>query len=157
MSEQNTLEPEEEEVELAQGDQALEVVEETLGDFLAAASVDAVYGQPVKKGDLLIIPAAEVVAGLGFGVGYGYGSGKAEENSGEGTGGGGGGGGGGRVFSRPVAVIIASPEGVRVEPVLDLTKIALAGLTAGAFMVGMFLRLFTPKKAIKELQEGEWG
>ena len=50
MSEQNTLEPEEEEVELAQGDQALEVVEETLGDFLAAASVDAVYGQPVKKG-----------------------------------------------------------------------------------------------------------
>jgi uncharacterized spore protein YtfJ len=60
---------------------------------------------------------------------------------GGGSGGGGGGGGGGRVFSRPVAVVVASPEGVRVEPVLDVTKIALAALTAGGFMLATLARM----------------
>jgi uncharacterized spore protein YtfJ len=55
-----------------------------------------------------------------------------------------GGGGGGRVFSRPVAVIVASPEGVRIEPVVDPTKIVLAALTTVGFMAGMFARMFKP-------------
>jgi uncharacterized spore protein YtfJ len=56
-----------------------------------------------------------------------------------------GGGGGGRVFSRPVAVIIAAPEGVRVEPVVDVTKIGLAALTAAGFMFGMWMRMTRPR------------
>jgi uncharacterized spore protein YtfJ len=83
----------------------------------------------------------------------GSGSGGDEDGGGEGT----GGGGGGRSFARPVAVIIASPDGVRVEPVVDVTKIALAAFTAGAFMVGMFLRMFSPRKALKDLNDGDWG
>jgi hypothetical protein len=51
---------------------------------------------------------------------------------------------------------VASPEGVRVDPVFDLTKIALAGLTAGAFMIGMLARLRNPREALKELQDGGW-
>ena len=121
--------------------------------FLSAANVDTVYGAPIEKGDTLVVPAAEVVSAMGFGVGSGYGSGPEDE----GQGGGSGGGGGGRVFSRPVAVVIASPEGVRVEPVVDITKVALAALTTAAFMMGMFFRLLSPKKALKDLQEGEWG
>jgi uncharacterized spore protein YtfJ len=143
---------------------AVGAVEATLDRFLATASVDMVYGEPVEHGDTLIIPCAEVWTGLGFGLGYGYGSApgvKKEEGQGGETGGdmgegigapgeakpsvgegaGGGGGGGGRTFSRPVAVVIASPEGVRVEPVVDVTKIGLAFLTVGGFIFGMIARM----------------
>ena len=132
-------------------DPSMEIIQETLDTFLSAAHVDAVYGEPFEKDDTVIIPAAEVIAGLGFGLGSGFGSSEDEKQTGSGS----GGGGGGRVFSRPVAVVVASPEGVRIEPVVDLTKIALAGLTAGAFMLGMLLRIKRPKEALEAIQKGE--
>jgi len=49
-------------------------------------------------------------------------------------GGGGGGGGGGKTLARSVAVIVSSPEGVEIRPVIDVTKIALAALTAAGFV-----------------------
>jgi uncharacterized spore protein YtfJ len=146
-------EPLEEDLELLAFDPTIDFMQDTMDAFLAAASVDAVYGEPIQTGDTLIIPAAEVVAGMAFGIGSGSGP-KAEDSE---SGGGSGGGGGGRVFSRPVAMIVASPEGVRVEPIMDTTKIALAALTAGAFMLGMLVRLFNPKKALEDLQDGDWG
>jgi uncharacterized spore protein YtfJ len=132
---------------------AMDVIELTLERFLDTASVDLVYGDPVEHGDTLIIPTAEILAGLGFGVGSGSGSaGKHDEEGeegvegGEGYGEGGGGGGGGRTFARPVAIVVSSPEGVRVEPVVDVTKIALGFLTAAGFMTGMILRMLSPKR-----------
>jgi len=118
----------------------------TMEKFLQAASVEAVYGKPVESGDKLIIPAAEVLSGIGVGMGSGGGSNEQDESQKANFGGGGGGGGGGRVFSRPVAVIIAAPERVRVEPVVDVTKIALAVFTTLGFMVGMALRMLKPSK-----------
>lgn len=131
-------------------DKPVAAVQETIELFLETASVDRVYGEPVQHGDTLIIPAAEVLAGLGFAMGYGFGKSRDENQEDEG-GGGGGGGGGGRTLSRPVAVIVASPEGVRVQEVVDPTKIALAAITAGGFMVGMLLRLISPKRALRNL------
>jgi uncharacterized spore protein YtfJ len=131
---------------------ALDLIQDTMETFLAAADVESVYKEPIQHGDTLIIPAAEVVALMGFGLGHGQG--VDEDGS---VGGGTGGGGGGRVFSRPVAVVIASPEGVRIDPVFDLTKIALAGVTAGVFMFGMLLRLRNPRKTLEDLQNGSWG
>jgi uncharacterized spore protein YtfJ len=101
--------------------------------------VEKVYGKPIENGDTLIVPTAEILCGMGFGVGSGSGNQMDEEAANRGEGG--GGGGGGRVLSRPVAVIIASPEGVRVEPVIDPTKIALAALTAAGFMLSMLFRM----------------
>jgi uncharacterized spore protein YtfJ len=127
---------------------SMDMVKDTMDKFLAAASVNAVYGEPIQSGDALIIPAAEVLSGLGFGMGAGVGNNAAKDEEGkpvQNSGGGGGGGGGGRVLSRPVAVIIASPEGVRVEPVVDVTKVALAALTAGGFILGMLLRMLRGK------------
>ena len=124
--------------------QAVEAVQETLELFLETANVDRVYGEPIQHGDTLIIPSAEVLVGLGFGMGYGFGQGEKEESGSTPNGGGGGGGGGGRVLSRPVAVIVASPEGVRVQEVVDPTKIALAALTAAGFMIGMMMRMMRP-------------
>lgn len=147
------------ELELYEADAAIDLVDDTLQTFLSTADVSAVYGEPIEKDDALIIPAAEVVAAMGFGIGSGYGKGSDESDEGEGGGAGAaaGGGGGGRVFSRPVAVVVASPEGVRVDPVIDFTKIALAGLTASAFMLGLFLRMLNPRKALEDLSEGKWG
>jgi len=123
---------------------SMDLVSDTMNKFLAAANVNAVYGEPIQSGDSLIIPTAEVLSGLGFGMGVGVGNNAAKDEEGkpaQSSGGGGGGGGGGRVLSRPVAVIIASPQGVRVEPVVDVTKVALAALTAGGFILGMLLRM----------------
>jgi uncharacterized spore protein YtfJ len=141
--------------EITSGHQAVEATQETLELFLETADVDRVYGQPIEHGETLLIPAAEVLTGLGFGLGYGSGSSPGEAGPeggpprGAGSGGGGGGGGGGRTLSRPVAVIIAGPEGVRVEPIVDPTKIALAALTAFGFMAGMLMRM---RRAARELE-----
>ena len=146
---------------------AVEPVERTLERFLQVANVKSVYESPVEHGENMIIPAAEVLGAFGFGMGVGTGMGEApgrqagaEEAEGlegeqmslessesglrrraEGSGGGGGGGGGGRVFARPVAVIISGQDGVRVEPVMDVTKIALAFFTTLGFMIGMVSRM----------------
>ncbi|UCH59081.1 MAG: hypothetical protein JSV61_12805 [Anaerolineales bacterium] len=122
----------------------IEVIQGTLNNFLEAADVTAVYGEPIKNGDTLIIPTAEVLSGMGFGLAYGGGEDQAGDAAG-----GAGGGGGGRILSRPVAVVIATPDEVRVEPVVDITKISLAALTASGFMMGMLLRMMRGWKDTK--------
>lgn len=142
MDEERTVNEIQDEIEGIDYDRPLDIFQDNMDTLLEVADVSSAFGEPVQSGDNLIIPAAEVLAGVGFGVGAGFGRGEKEDGSdGGGSGGGSGGGGGGRVFSRPVAVVIASPEGVRVEPVLDVTKIALAALTAGGFMLATLARM----------------
>lgn len=119
---------------------AIETAQETMNKFLDTAHVDVVYGKPIKHEDILIIPSAEVLSATGFGAGYGSGPITDEDgkNKGEAFG---GGGGGGRVLSRPVAAIVATPEGVEVHEIVDITKIALAALTAAGFMIGMLVKI----------------
>jgi uncharacterized spore protein YtfJ len=132
--------------EITSSTEAIGVVQETIEYFLEAASVDRVYGEPIQHGETMIIPTAEVLGVLGFGAGYGSGqSTSGDQDAGENTGSGGGGGGGGRIFSRPVAVVVSSPEGVHVHEVMDPTKIALAAITASGFMVSMLLKMLKPK------------
>jgi uncharacterized spore protein YtfJ len=121
---------------------AIDQVQIILEDFFDTADVGRVYGRPVKSGDTVVLPTAEVLTAVGFGMGHGEGSGM-EENpaSGSSSGSGGGGGGGGRTLSRPVAVVVASPAGVHIEPVVDITKVALAGITAVGFMFSFLLRM----------------
>jgi len=130
------------------------IFQDTMDRFFSTAEVEAVYGAPVQIGNQVIIPTAEVMCAMGFGYGSGNWSansdehggtpaatGKAEESSPPGNGVGSGGGGGGYTFSRPVALVIASPEGVRVEPIIDRTKIWLAAFTAAGFMISMSIRM----------------
>ena len=119
--------------------QSINTIQTTLDKFLSAADVEAVYGPPVSQGENVVIPAAEVLSLVGFGLGSGGGSQGTNENPN--TGSGGGGGGGGRVLVRPVAAIIISPDGVRVEPIVDVTKIALAVFTTLGFMVALLTRM----------------
>ncbi|MFZ2096128.1 MAG: spore germination protein GerW family protein [Anaerolineales bacterium] len=131
----------------------LEMFQDTMEEFLAAADVRVVYGEPIQHEDTTIIPTAEVLCGLGFGVGSGTGTNADEGADKPSSGTGSGGGGGGRILSRPVAVVIASPEGVRVEPVVDITKIALAGLTALGFMVSMMFRMSSRRDGLPKIEE----
>jgi uncharacterized spore protein YtfJ len=112
--------------------------------LIAAADVSKVYAAPIAHGDRLIIPAAEVVAAAGFGMGSGTGD-VAERAGRARRGGGGGGGGGGSTLARSVAVIVSSPEGVEVRPVIDVTKIALAALTAAGFVWAAWRKTSKPK------------
>jgi uncharacterized spore protein YtfJ len=128
--------------------QTMDDINATMKAFIDSASVDRVYGAPVEIGETKIIPAAENLVIMGFGAGGGYGtsgieSDEEEPDKGEGVGEGigAGGGGGGRTLSRPVAVVIASPAGVRIEPVADRTKVIMAAITAAGFVAGMFLRM----------------
>jgi len=88
-------------------------------------STRVVASEPITVGDHVITPLVSV--GFGFGSGRGSGRSKDKEDA-EGSGAGIGFGGG----VRPVAVIIASPDGVRVESLakeskgLDLEGVARA-------------------------------
>ena len=126
-----------EEIQPSDPGQAVDMIQETLETFMEPADVRRAYGEPIEKDGRTIIPTAEVLVGMGFGVVYGSGP-KSEAGEAQG---GSGGGGGGRTLSRPVAVIIASPEGVRVEPVIDITKIIMAFFTAFGFIVSTLYRM----------------
>lgn len=90
----------------------------------ASANVELVFGESRTVGDKTIIPIAAVT----YGFGGGGGGGEAPRRDGERPAVGGGGGGGG-VRVRPVAVVEAGPEGTRVLPVLDWTRMAMRLLT----------------------------
>jgi uncharacterized spore protein YtfJ len=133
------------EVRMAESqEQARELVEK----LFSVAEPGAVFGEPVQVGEHTVITASEVTVGMGFGSGGGFGSGSQAEEEGEGSqegsGGGYGSGGGGGAGGRPVAAIIAGPDGVRIEPIVDVTKLGLAALTA---LGGMLLTLSRMRKA----------
>jgi uncharacterized spore protein YtfJ len=73
---------------------------------------------------------------IGSVFGYGFGGGKSANNEE-----GGGGGGGGTTWSRPVAAVLITPNGVRVEPVVDVTKIAVTMFTTLAAIVLAFRKV----------------
>ncbi len=81
---------------------------------------------------MTVVPVAEVR----FAFGYGSGRGRGEETEGgprtdEGSGG--GSGAGGRAFAKGYVRI--SADDVRFEPVLDVTRLALAGIAFAAWSV----------------------
>jgi uncharacterized spore protein YtfJ len=99
-----------------------------MDEIYSAAKPGAVFSTPVESNGFTVITASEVMGGGGFGLGSGQGPSD--------QGGGSGGGGGGGAVSRPVAVITIGPDGVKVKPIVDVTKVALAGITAwGAIAV----------------------
>ena len=114
--------------------------EQALSRLVITASADAVFGEPVVNGDTTVIPCSEVAIGMGMGSG----GGPIDEN-GNPTGSGSGGGGGAR--GRPVAAIVITQDGVRVEPIFDITKIVLASLTTGTFILLWIGRLFLMKRS----------
>lgn len=108
-----------------------EQASEVVGRLFDVAQPNAIFGKPVEQGEYTVITASELAVGMG--VGFGVGGAPGAEGS---ESGGGGGGGGGASMGRPVAAILIGPDGVRVEPIVDPTKIAIAFFTTiGAMFV----------------------
>lgn len=101
-------------------------------ELLARLGPKAVYGDPVQVDQVTVIPVAEVRTGFGFGGGRGRTARAGSQGDVE-EGGGSGGGGGGRVVPR--GYIRIGPDGVRFEPILDVTRLALASFAFAAFAV----------------------
>lgn len=105
-----------------------ETLEQTMSRLVNIARTDAVFGQPVQRDGVTIIPCSEIALGLGLGAGSAPRQHVNAEQKQEGEGMGGGGG----VRERPVAVIVMTPDGVRVRPIPNVTRIAVSLCTAAA-------------------------
>jgi uncharacterized spore protein YtfJ len=113
---------------------------------LAAAQPSAVFSAPVVSGAYTVITASEVFAGGGFGFAGGA---APAEHSGQprssvtapGMATGNGGGGGGGSHSRPVAAVVIGPKGVKIRPIVDATRIALAVMAAWGGVAFMAMRI----------------
>ncbi len=119
---------------------------ELMEKLFASASPETVFAKPVQVGDYTIITASEFRIGMGYGFGSGGGlaaadeEGEGEEGAAQEGGFGGGGGGGGATLGRPVAAIEIGPQGVRVEPIVDVTKIVVAFVSMLLGSLAMFRR-----------------
>ena len=92
------------------------------------------FGEPIRDEGVTVVPVADVR----FAFGYGYGSGRRNGEKAEGSlraeeGSGGGSGAGGRASAKGYVRI--SDDEVRYEPVLDVTRLALAGIAFAAWSV----------------------
>ena len=85
-----------------------EIAKTTMEEIERLLSTKTVVSEPISVEGATLIP----LVAFGFGFGAGGGSGK-NEKTGEGDGGGTGGGGG----MRPVAVVVITEDGVRVQPI----------------------------------------
>jgi uncharacterized spore protein YtfJ len=95
--------------------------------------VDSVFGAPTKEGDVTIIPVADVSFGFGYGGGTGPEEDEARSATAETVGQGSGAGAGGR--TTPRGYIRITPEGVSFEPIVETTRIPLAGMLMGAWTI----------------------
>lgn len=91
----------------AEGGPAQQFVERIAERIGAQASVKAVFGEPVDRGDLTVIPVGRVRWGFGGGAGDGGGS--------DGSGSGGGGG----VAAEPIGFIEIGPSGAAFRPIVS--------------------------------------
>ena len=87
-------------------------VQEILAKAQDSLTVTRVYGAPIEKDGLMIIPAASVSGGGGGG------GGPADTGGGVGYG----------LRARPVGAFVIKGGEVRWEPALDSTRIALRGM-----------------------------
>ena len=100
---------------------------DSIAELQENANVNTIFGEPVVVKDRTVIPVAKVAYGFGIGFGYGTADETASdtEDLKESESGGG-------AYACPFAVIQVTPERVRVEPIVDEQKLAIAGsLLAG--------------------------
>lgn len=91
------------------------------------ASVRQVFGDPVERGSVTVIPVATVLGGGGGGTGTGAETEGATD--GQGTGGGLG------IMARPVGAFVLHDDSVTFEPARDYGRMVLGATLVGALAV----------------------
>jgi uncharacterized spore protein YtfJ len=104
-------------------------VDEMIKGTQDAMSVKRIYGEPIERDGLTIIPAAKVSGGGG-------GGGDAQNNAGGGFG----------VRARPVGAYVIKDGEVRWEPALDLNRIILGAQVVAIFFFLVLRAAFKRRK-----------
>ena len=127
-----------------QANEQAEVIYRQIEKALDRVSIKTAFGKPIQQGEVTVIPVARVTVGFG----YGYGTGgpattppedaddEADEPAAAGqpgaAGGVGGGGGGG---ATPLGYIQFDAHGAHFEPIMDISRMGLAGIAMVAWSV----------------------
>jgi uncharacterized spore protein YtfJ len=107
------------------------------------ASVQAVFGEPIERGDLIVVPVARIRWGVGGGAGSADDATGGSGSGGSGSGGSGSGGGGG-VAADPVGYLEIRPGGATFQPIVQpypSPLFLLASGLAAAFVLRALARL----------------
>ena len=99
------------------------LVEDLMKGWHDNFTVRRVFGDPVERGNVTVIPVARIAGGGGGGGAPTEGEGGAE-NSGGGFGG----------MARPAGVYVVRADGVEWQPALDVTALGLAGIALAALI-----------------------
>jgi len=105
------------------------MMERVLAHLTDLSSPTAVFGAPIERGEMTLIPVSKYSVSLGVGGGGGTGPKQIDAPAlgGEGVGGGG-------AKGRPIATIIVTPQRVEIQPIIDVTRVALAGMATAVAM-----------------------
>ncbi len=94
--------------------------------LIDAVGVETVFGDPIRTDGRLIIPVAETSVGGGVG-GVQFATPEGTERremrvplASQ--------GGGGGASTRPVAVVVVTPDEVKIQPIFDFNRLALSGM-----------------------------
>jgi uncharacterized spore protein YtfJ len=105
---------------------------ESMDKILAAPrdafNVGRVFGEPVEKGELTVIPVAIISGGGGGGEGNGPTGDDPESTTPGGSGAGFGG------MARPAGVYVVRGDSVEWQPAVNVTLLALGGIALGALI-----------------------
>jgi uncharacterized spore protein YtfJ len=104
-------------------------VDEMVKGAQDAINVKRVFGDPIEKNGVTIIPAAKVTGGGGGGA-------DSENN----------GGGGFGVRARPAGVYIIRGDEVKWEPAIDINRAILGGQIVAIFMLLALRAIFGRRK-----------
>lgn len=102
-------------------------VQELLSKVTDNLTVGRVFGEPIRQGDILIVPVARIRGGAGAGGGTGATSGES------------GSGGGGGFDAQPAGVFVVKEGSVSWQPAVDVTRIVVGGQLVG-IVVALVIR-----------------
>ena len=102
--------------------------EQTIAGARDAITVRRVYGEPIERDGVTVIPAAAIGGGAGGGGG--------EDDEGQR-----GGGSGFGLGARPVGAYVIDEGDVRWEPAIDVTRLALRGQALAGLVLLLLLLL----------------
>jgi uncharacterized spore protein YtfJ len=106
-------------------------VDEMLTGARDAVTVKRVFGEPIEKNGVTLIPAAKVSGGGG-------GGGDAEHNAGGGFG----------ISAKPAGAYVIKGDTVDWQPAVDVNRIVLGGQIVAIFFF-LFLRTWVKSRAKK--------
>ena len=107
------------------------MMERVLAHLTELSSPTAVFGAPIERGEMTLIPVSKYSVSLGVGGGGGTGPKQVDAPAL-----------GGEASVAAVArrgvrlrrAIIVTPQGVEIQPIIDVTRVALAGMATAVAM-----------------------